>query len=185
MRIYLIRHGMTAGNLQKRYIGRTDQPLCAEGEAQLQSKRYPAAARVFCSPLSRCVQTARLIYPDLSPVLLPGLAEMDFGEFEGKNYAELSGDARYQRWVDGGGMGGFPGGEDRAAFCVRCRAAFAQALALPGAEPAAFVVHGGTIMAVLSGFAVPTRDYFDWHAPNGGGFSAVWQSGVLTDVFPI
>ena len=36
MTVYLIRHGMNAGNREKRYIGRTDEPLCSEGIAALQ-----------------------------------------------------------------------------------------------------------------------------------------------------
>ena len=30
MKIVLIRHGATKGNLEKRYIGRTDEDLCGE-----------------------------------------------------------------------------------------------------------------------------------------------------------
>ena len=37
-KLHLIRHGMTAGNLQGLYIGSgTDIPLCDEGRAQLKS----------------------------------------------------------------------------------------------------------------------------------------------------
>ena len=31
MKIVLIRHGATAGNIEKRYIGITDEDLCASG----------------------------------------------------------------------------------------------------------------------------------------------------------
>ena len=35
-KLHLIRHGLTAGNLDGRYIGGgTDLPLCSEGRAQL------------------------------------------------------------------------------------------------------------------------------------------------------
>ena len=35
-KLHLIRHGLTAGNLDGRYIGGgTDLPLCDEGRAQL------------------------------------------------------------------------------------------------------------------------------------------------------
>ena len=34
-RVYLIRHGLTEGNRLRRYIGRTDEPLCAAGRAAL------------------------------------------------------------------------------------------------------------------------------------------------------
>ena len=35
--ILFIRHGSTAGNLEKRYIGRTDEPLCEVGIAQIEA----------------------------------------------------------------------------------------------------------------------------------------------------
>ena len=36
-KLHLIRHGLTQGNLDGRYIGSgTDLPLCAEGRAQLE-----------------------------------------------------------------------------------------------------------------------------------------------------
>ena len=36
MEIVLIRHGATAGNIEKRYIGTTDEPLCDTGMVQIQ-----------------------------------------------------------------------------------------------------------------------------------------------------
>ena len=35
MTVYLIRHGQTQGNLERRYIGSTDQPLCPAGREAL------------------------------------------------------------------------------------------------------------------------------------------------------
>ena len=35
MTVYLIRHGQTQGNLERRYIGSTDQPLCPRGREAL------------------------------------------------------------------------------------------------------------------------------------------------------
>ena len=58
-KLHLIRHGMTAGNLQGLYIGSgTDIPLCDEGRAQLKELKerfeYPQVDTVFSSPLVRC-----------------------------------------------------------------------------------------------------------------------------------
>ena len=63
-KLHLIRHGMTAGNLQGLYIGSgTDIPLCDEGRAQLKELKerfeYPQVDTVFSSPLVRAVETAR------------------------------------------------------------------------------------------------------------------------------
>ena len=167
----LIRHGKTQGNLEGRYIGaRTDEPLCAEGLAALRERRYPAAERVLVSPMRRCIETARLIYPALEPELIEDFRECDFGLFEGRNYAELNGRADYQAWIDSNGTLPFPGGESQASFSARCVAAF-RAL-LPGlwARDTALVVHGGTIMAIMAEFARPAESYYDYQVKNGAGF---------------
>ena len=123
MQIVFIRHSMTAGNLERRYIGcRTDEPLCEAGISLAQQKTaeirqtFPMPEVVLTSPMRRCVQTAEILFPDTPREIVYGLQECDFGDFEGKNYAELSGDPAYQAWIDSGGTLAFPGGESRAAF---------------------------------------------------------------------
>ena len=51
MKIYLIRHGKTKGNLEERYIGRTDEPLCEAGRENLKKYQYPQVEMVFTSPM--------------------------------------------------------------------------------------------------------------------------------------
>ena len=62
MKVVLIRHSKTAGNLMGRYIGTTDEPLCEEGIRLLENRSYPAAELVYVSPMKRCRETAALIY---------------------------------------------------------------------------------------------------------------------------
>ena len=120
----LIRHGMTPGNEEHRYIGRTDEPLSQKGREQLLTLQkkgvYPAAACVAASPLERCRQTAELLYPGQAPCVFDQFREMDFGAFEGHNYEELKADARYQAWIDSNGTLPFPQGESREQFQRRC-----------------------------------------------------------------
>ena len=55
--LYLIRHGKTYGNTLGRYIGTTDEPLCAEGREELEAIPkgcYPQPDILFASPLRRC-----------------------------------------------------------------------------------------------------------------------------------
>lgn len=170
MRIIFIRHGKTAGNLEKRYIGRTDEPLCSEVKNELRLHSYPAADMVISSPMKRCTETAELIYPDKKIVICDDLRECDFGDFEGKNYTELSGNADYQRWIDSGGKTAFPNGEDHESFTKRCILAFEKAASDNIGRSAAFVVHGGTIMAVLEKYAYPKRDFYDFQVKNGCGY---------------
>ncbi len=175
LKLALIRHGKTFGNTQGRYIGTTDEPLCQEGIDALREKAagYPAAELVFASPMKRCIQTAEVLYPGMEPYRLPDFRECDFGEFENKNYQELSGNPAYQAWIDSGGTLAFPRGESRDQVAERTVRAFRKMLEVCRArqvEQAALVAHGGTIMTIMEQFARPRRDYFDWQVKNGCGF---------------
>ncbi len=171
MELIFIRHSLTAGNLEYRYIGRrTDEPLCAEGIrlAQKCAKEWhsPLPDIVFLSPMRRCQETAWILFPDLPQILVPDLAECDFGIFEGKNYQELTGDAAYQAWIDSGGTLPFPEGESQKVFVRRCCHALEQLVQDYSFETAAVVVHGGTCMAVLSELEESHIPYFDWKIPH-------------------
>ena len=173
--VLLLRHGMTAGNRERRYIGVTDEPLCPQGWTALDDISFLPAQKVYISPMLRCRQTAEILFPGALQIPVADLREMDFGLFEGKTYAELKDVPAYQAWLDSGGEAPIPGGESRADFCARCRAGFAQILAADPSERLVFVVHGGTIMAVMEAFARPHRGYYDWQVKNGGGFRCLRQ----------
>lgn len=181
MRILLIRHGKTAGNLEKRYIGRTDEPLCQAGIEELQQNRFPDCDVVVSSPMQRCLQSAKILFPSKKIHVCDAFRECDFGDFEGRNYAELNGDPRYQAWIDSGGLMRFPNGEAPADFRARCCCGFRQITnEYTGADRVAMVVHGGTIMAILSQFAIPQRDYYDWMTANAHGWLCDYSAQILT-----
>ena len=50
MTVFLLRHGQTRGNLERRYIGSTDEPLCPQGREALAGAWAPEADRVYVSP---------------------------------------------------------------------------------------------------------------------------------------
>lgn len=180
MNILFIRHGKTAGNLEKRYIGTTDEELCKEVIHELESRYYPNVTTVVCSPMKRCIQTAKIIFPDKPILIEENLRECNFGDFEGKNYSELCNDARYLKWLDSMGTLPFPNGEPHEDFVNRCIAAFENAVSkLSSVESAAFVVHGGTIMAVLERFAVPKKSFYDYQVKNGCGYLCRYESGKI------
>ena len=180
MTIYLIRHGQTRGNLERRYTGVTDQPLCPQGRAALADWRGPEAEAVYVSPLLRCRETAAILYPGTAQTAVPGLRETDFGAFEGHTYEELKDSPAYQAWLDSAGQAAPPGGEIREQVRQRVLAAFRAVTAghAPG-ERLALVVHGGTIMTLLEALE-PGGQFYRWQAPNGGGFRCRWDGGVLT-----
>ena len=182
MRIFFIRHGMTKGNEEKRYVGRTDEPLSRQGREAIRHRKaggvYPSAGTVWSSPMKRCLQTAELIYPGCFIRIADGLRECDFGQFEYRNYIERAGDPRYQAWVDSGGTLPFPGGEDGAEFRRRSCSAFlhiAEGFREDGGKAAALIVHGGTIMSVLSEFEKPSRGFYGRQVGNGCGLECEWK----------
>ena len=172
--IIFLRHGMTIENEQHRYLGNTDTSLSRNGICKLQALQkngtYPKTDILFCSPMKRCTETAEILYPNHTPIYIPEWREMDFGEFEGKNYIELQKNPNYQAWIDSGGLGAFPEGESHEAFIVRCCAGFQNVYRqceMRRIQTAALVVHGGTVMALMDAWSDPHKGYFDWQIKNG------------------
>lgn len=174
LNVALIRHSMTEGNLKKRYIGITDEDLCEEGIARIHQITYPDVEIVYASPLKRCIQTAQIIYPDKKRVLMDSLKECNFGDFENKNYLELSDNADYQKWIDNNGKTEFPNGEHPDFFKQRCIAGFKEIVDYCNAnkqhQTIAIIAHGGTIMSILEELAYPKKDYYSWNVDNAKGY---------------
>ena len=65
MKIYIIRHGLTVWNKQKRTQGRVNNKLAKEGKEELekiaQKLKNINFDYIFCSPLLRAVQSANII----------------------------------------------------------------------------------------------------------------------------
>ena len=170
----LIRHSMTEGNSYGRYIGaRTDEPLCEKGRELLKSFSYPEVEKVFVSPMLRCRQTAESFFPGQELFVEELLRECDFGAFENKNYIELSGDSRYQEWMDSNGTLPFPDGESKEGFQKRCKEGFCRCLEVCEKEKiqkAAFVVHGGTVMSILDAYTDTGKQYYEWMLKNAEAY---------------
>ncbi len=196
LRLTLIRHGATLSNKEGRYLGKTDELLSPEGiqvlKKSVEEGSYPTADILFSGPMKRCLETAQILYPGQAPILIPEWTEMDFGAFEGHNYQELTGDPDYQRWIDSGGTLPFPEGESREAFICRsvggCEKMLQHlksiwersAVSGQGDRSVSVVVHGGTIMALLSHFL--GGEYFDYQVKCGQGYSGslVFMEGAKT-----
>ena len=95
--LYLIRHGMPDfPSGRKVCIGRTDTPLGKVGhmQAYLASLAIaPHVDQVFCSKLSRAIETASYLSP--SPTVIDGLEEIDCGDWDGLDFEEIK-----MRWPD-------------------------------------------------------------------------------------
>jgi alpha-ribazole phosphatase len=168
LRVIFIRHGKTKGNIEKRYIGSTNEGLSDTGiyEIQCFKEKYPKSERIISSPMRRCIETTKIIYGDGFEIY-DDLRECDFGDFENKNYNELKDNSEYLKWLESGGKTGFPGGEGYFEFRMRCVKCFEKVLLNNNAESVTFVTHGGTIMAILERFYYEKKSFFDWKIENG------------------
>ena len=87
--IYITRHGQTDWNVQKKVMGRFDEPLNQNGLKQAEETRKKLIDididLIICSPLMRAKQTAEVINTNRNiPIIYDDrIIERDFGEFEG------------------------------------------------------------------------------------------------------
>ncbi|MBR5419883.1 MAG: cob(I)yrinic acid a,c-diamide adenosyltransferase [Lachnospiraceae bacterium] len=175
MRLRLIRHGETEYNKEKRYQGQLDIPLSPEGiEGLLPAGKACMPEKVYTTHLSRAAQTAQIIFPGVPQTVVKELAEMNFGEFEGKSYAQMEENAAYWEWVDSGGESRIPGGESRDEFVNRIAGALIRLVAeaeKAGEKELCIVAHGGTVMAAQYYFEKEFPGcYHEWLTENGGGY---------------
>jgi len=144
-RLLLIRHGQTAWNIERRFLGRTDIALDEVGleQAARLGRRFAdlSLAAVWSSPLARARQTAAVLG---APRIEPGLVEMDMGDLEGLSAGAFA--ARYPdlvvQWRDEPHAVRLPGGEVLADVQVRGLEALARIAATVGpGETVAVVTH--------------------------------------------
>lgn len=194
MKLLLIRHGMTKGNENKRYIGITDEELSERGKAQVCALRQQlqldgilesskGKTYIVVSPMKRCKQTAKelklwfpgeaLGYHYRAAVEEERLRECNFGLFENKNYLELKDEPRYQKWIDSNGTMNFPEGDNLQQWKKGCVQAFdfhVKKAENQGCEQIIFVIHGGSIMAIMEQYDEEKRGYYDYYVNNADGY---------------
>lgn len=189
-KIHFIRHGLTDANSEGKYIGVTDIPLSEDGAEELEAIRQsgdlPDTALVFSSPLKRCVESCKILFPDREPVVINEMREFDFGEFEGKSVFELDGRPEYVKWTAGRACP--PGGEESTDFVKRLALGLnimVRKMMEAEVYEATAVMHGGVIMTLFASCALPRRRAVEWSSPVGGGFTALitpslyGRSGVI------
>jgi broad specificity phosphatase PhoE len=155
--VVLARHGRTAYNAEGRFQGHLPVALDDLGRAQARELAGSAAARgawaaLWCSPLARALETARVVGAAIGrdPLADARFAETDAGTWTGRSFAEVR--ARdpeaFARWQAGDPGFAFPGGESFAAQLDRVRAGLADVR--DGPLPALVVCHRGVIRLALA-----------------------------------
>jgi broad specificity phosphatase PhoE len=155
MKLYLVRHGQSTGNVGDLLMGQSDHPLTELGERQARA----AAARlapfgpmpVHCSDLPRALATAQRIteaWPAAGPADLPlavvapehrlqpdaRLREIDLGEYEGRPWQQFDADTALTAAMSEDPFHTvLPNGESLAQLEVRVLAAVRDVLARDGA----------------------------------------------------
>jgi broad specificity phosphatase PhoE len=132
MLLYLARHAQTASSAVDSFNGRRELALTERGREQARKLgerlRGIEWAAVYRSPLGRTLETAALVAPGREAVALPGLVEIDYGEWEGLSAREARArdPARYDAWIADPAAVAPPGGETAAEVAERARAALEQ-----------------------------------------------------------
>ena len=193
--IHFIRHGAIDETLSGKYIGTTDAPLSDKGKMDLKKLdyeyRYPGTQVVFTSPLKRCTETCKILYPEQNPLSIANLSECNFGEWEGKTAEELKTESDFQKWLAGDTSVKPPRGESNADFTRRiCRMfeSIVEGLMKTGTTESVIVTHGGVIMTLLAVYGLPQAKPFEWTMDNGFGYSLrvtpmFWQRDKVCEVF--
>lgn len=164
-RLWLVRHGATAWNLERRFIGQSDIPLAPIGRTQAHwvgcRLRLEHIRAIYSSDLLRAYETARIIAEQCSlerPVTQSSAwREMSFGDWEGLAYAQIADQYKHH-------LGFFsnpinhspPGGEPFSQLVQRVQTAFTE-LAQEAAKETdptkwgdiVLVCHAGTLRALL------------------------------------
>lgn len=160
MKLLLVRHGETDGNVERRLQG-PDDPLTERGRRQARELATHLAGRadivaLYASPLARAWETAGAIGGELGidPVPRPGLAEIDIGDAAGLTFDEWA--ERHpdqaKRFGDDGLEFRWPGGESGRDVAVRTAAEIEDVLETHRRETGAVVLvsHGGALAWILS-----------------------------------
>ncbi len=181
--IFILRHGQTEWNREKRAQGRMDSPLTDLGREQaraqntlLKSAALPPDTRYYCSPLGRTRQTAELALAGLADdvILDARLMEVSVGECEGQLLADCA--ARWPAVFDTGMWGEWcflaPGGEGFHAFSQRLQS-WLDELATP-----AVIVGHGMVSLILRGLVLGLDMEASLALPGGQGVVYHVKDGV-------
>jgi broad specificity phosphatase PhoE len=147
--IIIVRHGSTEWNEKERFRGLADIGLSKLGIRQAEATSTHLANfpvnKIYTSPLRRARQTASIIADPhkLEPVLLNGIADIDFGKFQGLSFAEA--EEKYpeifRQWMITPHLVTLPEGENLAGVRKRSTSALNEIIDASAGETIIFVSH--------------------------------------------
>jgi alpha-ribazole phosphatase len=179
------------------YIGKTDMQLSDLGRGELLTMQkeflYPRVERVYTSPLSRAVESATILFPDVpieNVTVVDSLREMDFGVFEGLKASDLVELESYKAWLRGGFDVCPPNGESAREVLTRTLSGLDLVICdmmEKGVTDAALVTHAGIITNIICGFGLPKLTPVEAATDFGKGFmisisAALWQGSQTFEI---
>lgn len=160
LRLFLVRHGETADNVEMRYLGRRDEPLTESGIHQAEKTADALASfpvrTIYTSPLKRTADTAARIRDACGAAVYADsrLIEGSFGRWEGLSRAEViksgSRDADFLARWESDACAAPPGGESLKEIQVRVLSLVEELIENELQFPVVLVSHVGPIKAVLA-----------------------------------
>ncbi|MCR6109855.1 histidine phosphatase family protein [Bacillus sp. A301a_S52] len=189
--LYLIRHGVTQWNVEKRYLGHSDMPLLHDALENLQKLKEIVARLdaplLISSDLVRCRETMDYLLPHRHYIVEPRLREFNFGDWEGKTYNELKDVTAYRQWIDNWEKESVPGGESGQAFKRRVDSWLTEELPTLvvdkcwriGAKSSVIVTHGGVIRYIIQILTKDKDAFWQWNISHGEAvkLSCVYEKG--------
>ncbi|MGV2620663.1 UNVERIFIED_CONTAM: histidine phosphatase family protein [Halobacillus marinus] len=170
--LYVVRHGLTKANIEKRYIGHLDEPVMEERmEEMFELKKSLSTVTFdacFTSDRRRCLQTLHYLRPDLQGWKDVRLREISFGKWEGKRHEDLVQDPSYQRWLKDWQNTGPDGGERFPEFHDRV-GVFLKEMVPSSYDQILLVTHGGVIRSLYQHLH-PEASFWDISPPHGKGY---------------
>src|SRR5436305_15266436 len=106
MLLYLCRHAQTASSAVDSFNGRRELPLTPDGRKQAarlgMRLRSITFDEIFCSPLGRTAETARIALQTRDALPLAGLTEIDYGRWDGLSPGQARDldPARFAAWEE-------------------------------------------------------------------------------------
>lgn len=154
--IWLARHGQTAYNHERRFQGHLPVGLNDTGREQAHALAREAAQRewaaLWCSPLERALETARIVGAaiGIDPHPDARFAETDTGDWTGRSFDEMEAEdpAGFACFMRADPAWAFPGGESYVQQGERIQAGLADVRA--GAQPALVVCHRGVMRLAIT-----------------------------------
>ncbi|NEG58753.1 2,3-diphosphoglycerate-dependent phosphoglycerate mutase GpmB [Pantoea agglomerans] len=158
LQVYLVRHGETVWNAERRIQGQSDSPLTEKGEQQARQVgervKHLGITHIIASDLGRTRRTAEIIADacGCSVTLDPRLRELNMGVLEKRPLDGLT--AEEEQWratlVNGTEGGRIPEGESMTEMATRMHAALNACLDLPAGSRPLLVSHGMALGALVS-----------------------------------